>query len=456
MARFEDPTKGRSRPDLSASPPLGPLARRLRDEIHGATLDCVHCGLCLQSCPTYRATGRETSSPRGRIYLMRGHAEGRLDDPALLAEEAFLCLGCRACETACPSGVRYGEILEMTRAAVRDTERGAGEGASDRSGGGRLARLVERFMLREVVPRRGRLALLVRLLAFVQALSLDRLAAHVLPERLAAGAALLPRIPAASERRRMPAFTPAVGQRRGRVALFEGCVMPEFFGRVNDAARLVLSRAGYDVVVPETQGCCGALHAHAGDLSRARELARHNVSAFGGASEPFDAVVVTSAGCSAALKELEHWLGGDGQPLAAKVRDVLEFLDAVEPRLSLAPLARRVCYDDPCHLIHAQGIAAAPRNLLRAIPQLELVPHRNPETCCGAAGIYNLTHPEMATQVVSPKLDALAEAAPEIVATANPGCAMQLAAGLAGRGITARVVHPIELLEEASRHSVSS
>ena len=373
---------------------------------------------------------------------MRGHAEGRLDDPALLAEEAFLCLGCRACETACPSGVRYGEILEKTRAIVRMEQPE-----------GRLVRWVERFVLREIVPRRARLGLLVGLLALVQRIGLDRLVQRVLPKRLAESAALLPRIPAAAERRRMPAFTPAEGPRRGRVALFEGCVMPEFFGRVNDAARLVLSRAGYDVVVPAAQGCCGALHAHAGDLERAAALARVNVEVFGGELAEIDAVIVTSAGCSAALRELEHWLGQDGAALAGGVRDVLEFLDAVGPRLALSPIPRRVCYDDPCHLIHAQGIAAAPRNLLRSIPGLELVPHRNPEVCCGAAGIYNLTHPEMSARVLAPKLDALEEAAPEIVATANPGCAMQLAAGLAGRGISARVVHPIELLEEASRRS---
>ncbi|MFO0689388.1 MAG: (Fe-S)-binding protein [Myxococcota bacterium] len=429
--------------------PQGALVDRLRTQIHAKTLDCVHCGLCLQSCPTYRATGRETSSPRGRIYLMRGHAEGRLDDPGLLAEEAFLCLGCRACETACPSGVRYGEILEATRAAVRESQPG-----------GRFARALERFALREIVPRRERLAWVVRLLALVKGLGLDRLAARVLPEALAKRAVLLPAIPPAAERRRMPAFTPAVGVRRGRVALFEGCVMPELFGRVNDAARLVLSRAGFDVVVPEAQGCCGALHAHAGDDERAKVLARANVKVFGesetGAGAPcaeggFDAVVVTSAGCSAALKELPHWIGDDGKPLAGRVRDVLEFLDAEGLGIPLAPMPRRVCYDDPCHLIHAQGIAAAPRNLLNAIPQLVLVPHRNPEACCGAAGIYNLTHPEMSARVLEPKLDALADAAPELVATANPGCAMQLAAGLAGRGLPARVVHPIELLEQASR-----
>ena len=259
MTRIDDPIPEPLATTASDALACSPLAGRLFGEIHAATLDCVHCGLCLQSCPTYRTTGRETSSPRGRIYLMRGHAEGRLDDPALLAEEAFLCLGCRACETACPSGVRYGEILEKTRDAVREAQPG-----------GRVVRAIERFLLREIVPRRARLGALVGLLGVVQRLGLVGLAQRVLPAALAARARLLPRIPAAAERRRMPAFTPAIGPRRGRVALFEGCVMPEFFGRVNDAARLVLARAGYDVVVPEAQGCCGALHAPAGDLECAR------------------------------------------------------------------------------------------------------------------------------------------------------------------------------------------
>ena len=420
--------------------PVPDLAEELARRVHRASLDCVHCGLCLQACPTYRATGRETASPRGRIYLMRGHAERRLVEPALLEEEAFVCLGCRACETACPSGVRYGEMLEQARSIVRDAEKGF-----------HPAHAIERFALRQIVPRRLRLRIVVALLAAVQALGLDRLAEKILPARLRGMLALAPRIPPAAERRRMPRFTPAVGERRGSVALFEGCVMPELFGRVNDAARKVLARAGYDVVVPEAQGCCGALQAHSGDLAFATRLAHANTRAFADALESVDAVVVTSAGCSAALRETEGWIGAPGAALAGGVRDVLEFLDEVDARLDLAPLPRRVCYDDPCHLVHAQGIAAAPRRLLEAIPGLELVPHRDAEACCGAAGIYNLTQPAMSRAVLAPKIDALVEAAPEVVATANPGCAMQLAAGLAERGLATSVVHPIELVEEASR-----
>jgi glycolate oxidase iron-sulfur subunit len=416
------------------------LAELLDKSLYSESLDCVHCGLCLTSCPTYRATGRETASPRGRIYLMRGLAEGRLEDPELLEEEAFLCLGCRACETACPSGVRYGEMLENTRAAVRSTKKGFD-----------LAVWLERFSLRQIVPVPWRLHGLVSVLSMVQKLRLDRLAALVLPRRLADLTKLLPTIPPSNERRGMPALTSAVGERRGRVALFEGCIMPEFFGRVNEAARQVLTRAGYEVVVPQRQGCCGALQAHSGDLAFAHGLAEHNVRAFESELGELDAIVVTSAGCSAALRETENWIGEAGGAVAGGVRDVLEFLDEVGLGLELKPVAKRVCYDDACHLIHAQGISAGPRRLIESIPDLEFLPHSNPEACCGAAGIYNITQPEMSQRVLSPKVDALIEAAPDIVATANPGCAMQIANGLAERGFEARVVHPIELLEEATR-----
>jgi len=423
--------------------PLDPIA----EAIHAESLDCVHCGLCLSSCPTYRVTGRETASPRGRIYLMRGLAEGRLEETEVLDEEAFLCLGCRACETACPSGVRYGQMLEQTRTLVRERQRETGPPWSTR---------LERFALRAIVPHRRRLGVLISILALGQRLGLDRLLGRLLPARLRDRQALLPSIPPREERWRLPGFTPAQGKRRGRVALFEGCVMPEFFGRVNDAARRVLSRAGYEVIVPARQGCCGALQAHGGDLETARGLARHNVAIFSEEAADVDALLVTSAGCSAALRETESWIGASGGALAGATRDVLDFLAEVGLDIPFAAMSGRVCYDDPCHLVHAQGVAAGPRALLESIPGLELVAHRDPEACCGAAGIYNLTQPEMSRAVLAPKLDALIEAGPDLVATANPGCAMQLAAGLASRGFAARVVHPIELLEQASRGSATA
>jgi glycolate oxidase iron-sulfur subunit len=259
--------------------------------------------------------------------------------------------------------------------------------------------------------------------------------------------ALLPEIPAASERRRLPRATPAHGKRRGRVALLEGCLMPEMFGAVNAATVRVLASAGFDVLVPEGQGCCGALQAHAGDGESARALARRNLAAFDLAD--VDAIVSNSAGCGAALRELGEWLPGEGEVLAAKARDVCEFLDAA----GLPPLTRRVegriCYDDPCHLVHGQRVADAPRRLLAAIPGLTLVAHDDPSACCGAAGIYNLTHPEMSRAVLARKMDALAAADPDWIASGNPGCLMQLSAGARARGLRARVVHPIELLDRA-------
>ena len=405
-------------------------------ELYPATLDCVHCGLCLSSCPTYLETGRETSSPRGRIYLMRGVAEGKIPLGDVVAEEAYLCLGCRACETACPSGVQYGSLLEQTRAAIEDAGLRRGP-----------AKWLEQFALREIVPNKRRLALLISLLAGVQALRLDALVAPLLPARLREMHALLPKVPPRSERKRLPAFTPAIGPRLGRALLLEGCIMPELFGAVNAATVRVLARAGFDVLVPERQGCCGALHAHAGDASTARSLARNNLAAFD--LREVDAVVTNSAGCGAALRDLHHSLPGEAGAFSKKVRDVCELLDSAGPLEFTSRVEGSVCYDDPCHLAHGQRVVEAPRRLLGAIPGLRLIPHDDPASCCGAAGIYNLTQPEMSRAVLARKLDSLAAADPDWIATGNPGCLMQLASGAKQRGLRARVVHPIELLDRA-------
>jgi glycolate oxidase iron-sulfur subunit len=405
-------------------------------QLYPATLDCVHCGLCLSSCPTYRETGRETSSPRGRVYLMRGVAEGKIELGDVVAEEAYLCLGCRACETACPSGVQYGALLEQTRAAVED--------AGLRRG---VASWIERLALRHVVPKRRVLSALLTLLGAAQALRLDALAASLLPARLREMRALLPRVPSRAERMRLPALTLATGSRRGRVALLEGCIMPELFGAVNAASVRVLARAGFDVLVPERQGCCGALHAHSGDLEQARALARNNLAAF--ELDEVDALVTNSAGCGAALRDLEHWLPGQGEALAKKTRDICELLDAAGLPELRGEVVGTACYDDPCHLAHGQRVVEAPRRLLAKIPGLRLIPHDDPASCCGAAGIYNLTQPAMSRAVLARKLDSLAAANPDYIVTGNPGCIMQLAAGAKQRGLKARVVHPIELLDRA-------
>ena len=405
-------------------------------EIYEKSLDCVHCGLCLPVCPTYRETGLEVSSPRGRIYLMRGVAQGSVPLAETMADEAYLCLGCRACETACPSGVQFGAMLELTRAEV--------DAAGLRSP---WARRLERLALRGVVARRRRLRLAVDLLALVQRLRLDRLALRLLPRGLRETHALLPSVPPRRERARLPERIPAEGERRGRVALFVGCVMPELFGATNAATARVLARNGFEVVVPREQGCCGALHAHAGDIEFAHTLARRNLSAFAAAGA--DVVVVNSAGCGAAMREAGAWLPGEGEAFAASVRDVAEFLDEVGLRPPRGRVEARVCYDDPCHLVHGQRVAQAPRRLLAQIPGLSLLSHDDPTSCCGAAGIYNLTHREMSGAVLERKLRSLAAVDPDLVATGNPGCLMQLRAGLERAGLRARVVHPVELLDAA-------
>jgi len=408
--------------------------------IYARTLDCVHCGLCLPTCPTYRETGRESSSPRGRIYLLRAVAEQRAPLNDLIAEEGYLCLGCRACETACPSGVRFGSMLERARAEI------------DRAGLRRgWAFRLERWALRGLVARPRRLSRAISLLGVVQRLRIDRLVTACLPKPSRELCALAPRVPRASERRPLPAFTPALGQRRGRVAFFVGCVMPELFGAINAATVRVLSHNGFEVVVPAAQGCCGALHAHSGDLDFARGLARRNVAAF--AAADLDAVIVNSAGCGAVLRELEDWLPGEGAALAQRVRDVSEFLDAVGLRPPAGRIESRVCYDAPCHLIHGQKVDAAPRRLLAQIPGVALQIHDDPAGCCGAAGIYNLTHRAMSRAVLDRKLASLRAADPDYVASGNPGCLMQLRAGMAAIGLRAVAVHPVELLDRAYRES---
>jgi glycolate oxidase iron-sulfur subunit len=418
---------------VPGSPPHTARRAGWRD-IYTKSLDCVHCGLCLPVCPTYRETGREQSSPRGRIYLMRAVAEGRIELGDVVRDEVHLCLGCRACETACPSGVQFGAMLESSREEV--LRAGLREDRPSR---------IERALLRHVVPHRKRLGLAFDLLALAQRLRLDRTLAPLLPARLRAARALLPPVPPRHLRRAKPALLPARGEHRGRVGLLVGCVMAELFPATNAATVRVLAHNGFDVVVPPDQGCCGALQAHAGDGETARALAARNLDAF----SDVHVVITNSAGCGAALRDAGHWLPAGGKSFAAKARDVCEWLDEVGLRAPTGRIDARVCYDDPCHLVHGQKVSAAPRHLLEAIPGLELVPHADPGACCGAAGTYNLTHPEMSRAVLERKLDSLAAADPDLVVTGNPGCLMQLRAGLAARGLRAEAVHPIDLLDHA-------
>ena len=397
---------------------------------YAATLDCVHCGLCLPHCPTYQETGRESSSPRGRIYLMRGVAERRIALDALVVGEMYDCLACRACESACPAGVRYGHLVESARAEVEE-----------RLARGRLRRALERLLLRRALASPLVLRPLMALLRLYQRSGLQRLVrgsrALALLPGLARAEWLLPELP---EPHRPPEVQPAEGERRGRVGFLTGCLMPEVLGPANAATLAALAANGFEVAVPPGQACCGALHAHGGDPEFAARLHERNRSAFRDAT--LEAVVTNSAGCGATLK-------GAGDELAARTRDVCEFLVERGLRAPAGALKLRVAYDDPCHLLHGQKIDSAPRELLRSIPGLELIDLPGHRDCCGAAGTYNLTHPEMSDRLLRRKLEAVRETGVDVVATGNPGCLMQLAAGLRDAGLSARAAHPVELLAEA-------
>jgi glycolate oxidase iron-sulfur subunit len=399
------------------------------------SLDCVHCGLCLPTCPTYQVLGVEADSPRGRIYLMRALAEGRVQDPQAIRPFLDRCLDCRACETACPSGVRYGEILETTRAEL-ERQRPAPAIAS------RLAR----FLLRHVVAHQGRLRLLFALLRGAEVTGLKWLAGklRLIPKH---AMSIAPPVPNRRDRAPLPTglHTPPPGTaRRGiKVALFTGCIMEPMFGRVNRATLRLLLANGFDVEVPAAQRCCGALLVHAGLPEPARDLARANVTAFADA----DFVINNSAGCGCAMKEYGHLLGtAEGATFAAKCRDISEFLAAQGLTATPAPRPVRAAYDDPCHLCHGQGVRAQPRQLLAQVPGLELVAHDKPEDCCGSAGIYNLLQPEVAEPIGQRKAAALLARQPELVVTGNPGCMMQIQSHLRRAGSDITVMHPVELL----------
>lgn len=408
------------------------------------TNPCIHCGFCLPACPTYPVLGTEMDTPRGRLQLMEALASGRIAPGAGVLAHLDACLGCRACESACPSGVPYGAHLLEARAAHRASPaRPLGQ------------RLLEGLLLRAValppLVQEAGAALLRLVVASGLARALSRrggrlgLAMGLLPTRLERPPALPARLPA--ERRRP----------LGRVALLEGCVGRTLFARLNrDTARL-LARAGYEVLVPGGQRCCGALHVHAGALDGALDLARRNLDAVE-ALGPVDAVVIGAAGCGSTLAEMDHWLavaGADealvarGRALARQVRDPLELLAEADLPPANRPVPARVAYHDACHLAHARGVREAPRRLLDAVPGLERVPLAEADRCCGSAGIYNLLQPATARAVLDDKLDRLEASGADTVCAANPGCLMQLSGGLAGRDRTLDCRHPLELLAAA-------
>ena len=396
---------------------------------------CVHCGICLPQCPTYRVLGEEMDSPRGRIYLMRAAAEGRLEPGPEFARHMDLCLGCRACESACPSGVPFGTLLEATRAQLAQRRL--------TSQSRLLARLVS-----AVFPHPGRVGALLGAVRRYQRSGLRRVVRGSrllrLAPRLAVMDSLLPDIPRPDT---LPERMPAHGTTRGRAGLLTGCIQRHLYPGVNRATAELLSLAGYEVAAPREQGCCGALELHAGGLEAYRARARRLAGVF----SDVDVIVTNAAGCGAAMKESSHWLPGDADVarLARRVRDVSEVLAAAT--LPLGRLDLTVTYHDPCHLAHGQGIRAEPRALLARIPGLRLVPLRDSELCCGSAGVYNLMEPEVARRLLEMKVARIAESGVRVVATGNPGCMMQIAQGARARGLGVEVVHPVELLARATR-----
>jgi glycolate oxidase iron-sulfur subunit len=393
---------------------------------------CVHCGICLPQCPTYRVLGEEMDSPRGRIYLMRAAAEGRIGLSPTLRGHFDLCLGCRACETACPSGVRFGSLLEATRAALREN----GPPAKHR----RLEALIF-----SVFPEPGRLGAALALVKLYKGLGLRALARRAgmlrkLP-RLAAMDALLEDVPAAA---RLPELVPAQGRARGRVGLLTGCVQRHLYPGVNrDTARL-LALAGFDVVIPRSQGCCGALELHAGRAKVSEARARALATAF---PDDLDFIVTNAAGCGAAMKEYGQRIP-ELAGFAARVRDIVEVLVGAD--LPLGSLDLTVAYHDACHLAHGQRLKQEPRQLLRRIPGLRLVELVDSDLCCGSAGIYNLIEPELANELLERKLARIRETGARVVAAANPGCLLQIARGCRARGLDVALVHPVELLARAA------
>jgi glycolate oxidase iron-sulfur subunit len=397
--------------------------------------DCVHCGFCLDTCPTYVLWGAEADSPRGRIVLMNDGLSGDASMSDEMVTHFDRCLGCMACVTACPSGVQYDRLIERVRPQVeRNHERSAGERAVRR-------------LLYETLPHPKRLRALAPLLAAGRRLGAERR----LPERLAAIAKVAPNGPSGrAAKAQVPEYTAAVGPARGRVGLLLGCVQRVFYPEVHRATAHVLAAEGFDVVAPRMPDCCGALEMHGGEEPSAKRRAQETIEAFAAAGD-LDYVVINAAGCGSAMKDYGELLETSrAQEFSARVRDVSELLGSIEPRAERGPVPLRVVYHDACHLAHAQGVRAQPRALLTAIPDLELIEVGvERDVCCGSAGIYNLVQPDAAAALGARKARNLIDTGAQAIAAGNPGCAAQLDMHLRQLGCPLPIHHPVELLSRS-------
>jgi len=411
--------------------------------------DCVHCGFCLPHCPTYQSWGEEMDSPRGRIDLMRGLRDGMIQMTPTVASHFDKCLGCLACMTACPSGVKYDVLIEETRAKVEHTHR--------RSFGERFFR----GMVFALFPRPGRLRVVGAFLLLYARTGLRWLVRksgllRLLPSSLQQLEALTPEIGWSDLTRRLPARVPASGPARARVGMVAGCVQRVFFPGVNDATLRVLAAEGCEVLVPPGQGCCGALSMHSGRDEESLRYARGLIERF--EKTPVDAIVINAAGCGSHLKDYARLFRDDpawaerARSFSAKVKDVHEFLVGLgPPRATRHPIAARITYHDACHLAHGQGIRSQPRALLRSIPGLSVADVPDGEQCCGSAGTYNLFQPESADEVGERKVAAVLRTRPELLASANPGCTLHIQRLLKARGVALRAAHPVEILDASIR-----
>jgi glycolate oxidase iron-sulfur subunit len=424
----------------------------LKDLDYSVVQQCMHCGLCLPTCPTYDATKLERNSPRGRIALMRAIADERLEPTRTFADEMYFCLGCLACMTACPAGVNYAELFEHARAEAE----ASGVLSSPRRNA------IRAFTLGWLFTDLDRLKLAGRVLRLWQELGLqafvrDSGLLRLLPARLRELEAMTPTVGPAFTEDLVPPVTPAVGARRFRVAVLAGCAQDLVFADVNRDTVEVLARNGCEVVTPAEQHCCGSLHAHNGEWALAQELARRNIDQF--PPDQFDAIVSNAGGCGSHLKHYAKLLADDPKYLERAhqwdrtVKDIHEWLAVtgiVPPSAAGAPV-QTVTYHESCHLCHGQKVSAQPRALLRAIPGVTLVELPEASWCCGSAGIYNITQPEMSGQLLERKVNHIASTRAGVVATGNPGCLLQVVNGCAARGLNVRTAHPVTLLAEAYR-----
>jgi glycolate oxidase iron-sulfur subunit len=429
----------------ASAPPAGPLT------LSGQSVEgvdrCVHCGLCLAYCPTFSELGTEMDSPRGRIFLIKSLAEGRIGLTDSTVQHLDLCLGCRACETVCPSGVPYGQLIEAARAEIERQRPG-----------GWARRLFRWINFSLLLPHPRVLSLAAAGLRFYQVSGLQRLVRasgllRLLPGPLAAWEPLLPTLPAAADRGPLPERIPADGPKRATVGLLTGCIQQVAFGPQNRATARVLAKNGVEVLAPRTQSCCGALHAHAGEHATALDLAKRTIEAFEATGVEW--VVVNTSGCGAHMKAYGLLLATDpawrerAERFALQVVDISEFLAREPLRGPLAPVRRTVTYHDPCHVAHGQKIRKEPRALLAQIPELRVVELKEADWCCGSAGTYNLTQPEMAGRLQARKIANIEATKADAVVTSNPGCIIQIVQGLRDKGEAVEVLHIVELLDQA-------